>query len=1035
MSKCLNPNCLHLNQPETELCEKCGSQLLLGGRYRALEIIGEGGFGRTFKGVDELKPSKPVCAIKQFYPTAKDGKSREKATELFEREAVRLETLGKHQQIPELFAHLIEEENQYLVQEYIGGHNLAEELATKGVFSESKIRELLYEMLPVLEFIHNQQVIHRDVKPENIIRLPNSDEDKTRDYSLVLVDFGAAKFTAKTDLLKTGTSIGSAAFIAPEQVRGKAVFASDIFSLGLTCIYLLTGVEPFDLFNSNEDTWVWRDYLKNPVSFSLGKILDKMLQNATKNRYQAAAEVLNDLNFPQKLTVAKSNCNKRVFAGMAGGLALTAMVLAEVSSNSLQPRPVVTTGTPQQNQSIVSPPIKLEREPQKPITSPPKYGGLYAKSPTGEVEAFPLEHTEVAAKIAGNVSRVEVVQRFTNPYDTPLEATYEFPLPDESAVDDMEIRIGDRVIKGVIKKREEARQIYETAKQEGKTTALLEQERPNIFTQSLANIKPGETIEVVIRYTDTLKFTGGDYEFVFPMVVGPRYHPGGSNLGNLPGEAIYLASLPGANPMPNVISQSWETIPEIRSGGDINVTIEIDAGVPISNISSPSHQIQTQQITGEGLPSITQIQLDKADTIPNKDLVIRYQVAGKETQSAIVSQADNKGGHFAVYLIPALEYQSEEIVPKDVVFLMDTSGSQHGAPLEQSKVLMRHFIEGLNPNDTFTIIDFANSSQALSRKPLANTIANRNKAINYVNRLTADGGTELTNGIDTVLNFPPAEDGRLRSIVLLTDGLIGNENQIISRIQQLEPGNRLYSFGVGSSVNRFLLNRLAEVGRGTVRVVRHDESVDEVVERFLREINNPVLTNIEASWQGLGEAPEIFPLKPTDLFAREPLVLYGRKQDRLSGNLRITGVAAGGKRYEKTFALRFDADGGNEAIAQLWGRAKIKELMLQMARGETPQGVEAVTNVALGYRLMSKYTAFVAVSDEPRVEANSASREETVEQETPDGMVQTATQYTSGNMASTPEPSLMWGLLLLGWYMGWKQWMLWRKRERCLEDS
>jgi Ca-activated chloride channel family protein len=283
----------------------------------------------------------------------------------------------------------------------------------------------------------------------------------------------------------------------------------------------------------------------------------------------------------------------------------------------------------------------------------------------------------------------------------------------------------------------------------------------------------------------------------------------------------------------------------------------------------------------------------------------------------------------------------------------------------------------------------------------------------------------------------------LRSIVLLTDGLIGNENQIIYRIQQqLEPGNRLYSFGVGSSVNRFLLNRLAEVGRGTVRVVRHDESVDEVVEEFLSEINNPVLTNIEVSWEGLGEAPEIFPIKPTDLFAREPLVLYGRKQDRLSGNLRITGVAAGGKRYEKTFGLRFDADSGNEAIAQLWGRAKIKELMLQMADGETQQEVEAVTNVALGYRLMSKHTAFVAVSDEPRVAPNSTSREETVEPETPDGMVsnnsggrQTATRYSSGNAASTPEPSLTWGLLLLGWYMGWKQWMLWRKRERCLEDS
>ncbi len=346
---------------------------------------------------------------------------------------------------------------------------------------------------------------------------------------------------------------------------------------------------------------------------------------------------------------------------------------------------------------------------------------------------------------------MEVVQRFTNPDKTPLEATDEFPLPDESAVDDMEIRIGDRVIKGVIKKREQARQIYETAKGEGKTRTLLEQQRPNIFTQSLANLKPGETIEVVIRYTESLKCTGGDYEFVFPMVVGPRYNRGSSNVSNLGGEGIYVASLPGANAMPNVTSPSWETIPKSRSCDDINVTIEIDAGVRISNINSPSHEIETQQITGEGMPSITQIQLDKGDTIPNKDLVIRYQVAGKETQSAVVSQADNKGGNFAVYLIPALEYEREEIVPKGVVFLMDTSGSQSGPPLAQSKVLMRRFIEGLNAKDSFTIIDFANSSQALSRKPLANTAANRKKAINYVNSLTANGGTELIDSVDTIL--------------------------------------------------------------------------------------------------------------------------------------------------------------------------------------------------------------------------------------------------------------------------------------------
>ncbi|GGA25823.1 VIT domain-containing protein [Okeania sp. KiyG1] len=1014
MSKCFNPNCLHQNSAETELCQECGSKLLLAERYRALEIIGEGGFGRTFKAVDEFKPSKPLCVIKQFFSTVQDAKSIQKATELFEQEAIRLETLGKHRQIPELFAHLVQDNHQYLVQEYIAGQNLAEELATEGVFSEAKIREFLNEMLPILEFVHSHQVIHRDIKPENIVRIANSERDENQKNSLVLVDFGAAKFTSKTALAKTGTLIGSAAYIAPEQVRGKAIFASDIYSLAITCIYLLTGVAPFDLFDSSEDSWVWRDYLKSPVSLQLSQILDKMLKTATKNRYQTAREILHDLNSYPELTTVKNNLPKLFIGGVAGitCLFLTGIVLAGIFSSSPRQKPVVIQSE------------KLKSEPQKPVISPPEFGGLYAKSPTGTVQAFPLEHTDVTAKIAGNVSRVEVVQRFTNPYKTPLEAVYQFPLPDESAVDDMEIRIGDRVIKGMIKKREQAKKIYNKAKKEGKTAALLEQERANIFTQSLANIQPGETIEVVIRYTDALKFAGGDYEFVFPMVVGPRYNPGNSNLSSFPEKPIHLASLPTTNYLTNLLSQTAKTPPKERSGHDINVTVEIDAGVPISNIISPSHQIQIQKIAASGLPSITQVQLNKTDTIPNKDLVLRYQVAGKETQSTVLSQADNKGGHFAVSLIPALEYQTKEIVPKDVVFLMDTSGSQSGAPLAQSKVLMRRFLQGLNPDDTFTIIDFANSAQTLSTQPLANTPANQKKAIDYVNNLKANGGTELLNGIDTVLNFSPAKNGRLRSIVLVTDGLIGNENQIISRIQkQLQPGNRLYSFGVGSSVNRFLLNRLAEVGRGTVHVVRHDESVDAVVEKFFNEINNPVLTNIEVTWQGLGEAPEIFPLKPADLFAQEPLILYGRKQDRLSGNLQITAVAAGGKPYRKTFPLRFDSDGGNEAIAQLWGRAKIKELMLEMTDGEMSEKVEAVTNVALGYRLMSKYTAFVAVSDEQRVDPSSSSRREKVKKQTPDGMV------------GIPEPSFVWAILLFGLYMGWKHWVQLCKAKKLSENS
>ncbi|MCL1467868.1 VIT domain-containing protein [Argonema galeatum] len=607
-------------------------------------------------------------------------------------------------------------------------------------------------------------------------------------------------------------------------------------------------------------------------------------------------------------------------------------------------------------------------------------GGLFVQSKDGRQQVFPLKHTEVKAKVSGNLSRVEVTQTFENPYTEPLEAVYVFPLPDEAAVDDMEIKIGDRIIKGNIKKREEAQEIYYRARREGRTAGLLEQERDNIFTQSLANIKPGEQINVTIRYTDSLKFEGGNYEFVFPMVVGPRYIPGNpippTPLDKGGEGGIDTDRVPDASRITPPVLR-----PGTRSGHDIGVTVEVDAGVPIADVRSTSHKITTSRQS-----NIVKVQLASEDTIPNKDLILRYRVAGNNTQATILTQYDDKGGHFAAYLIPALEYRRNEIVPKDVVFLMDTSGSQQGDPLAKSKELMRRFINGLNPNDTFTIIDFANTTQQLSPTPLANTPENRAKAMVYIDRLDARGGTELLNGIRAVLNFPPSQEGRLRSIVLLTDGYIGNENEVIAEVQRsLKPGNRLYGFGVGSSVNRFLINRLAEVGRGSSQVIRQDEPTQEVAERFFRQINNPVLTNIQVSWQGSGESPTIYPLAAPDLFANQPLVLFGKNKDRISGNLRITGIAAGGKRYEKTLPVDFNSR-GNSAIAQLWGRARIKDLMNQMFGVETKSGVDAVTETALTYRLLSQYTAFVAVSEEVRVNPDGTRQRVQVPVELPQGV-------------------------------------------------
>jgi serine/threonine protein kinase len=299
-TQCLNPDCLAVNAETHRFCQKCGQNLWLKDRYQALKLIGQGGFGKTFLAIDHDKPSKPRCVIKQFFPQGQGTAGLQKAAELFAEEAKRLDELGKHPQIPELLAYFIpEDQRQYLVQEYIEGENLEQEFKSLGVFNEAKIRALLADLLPVLGFIHQRGVIHRDIKPENIIR-------RKQDNKLVLVDFGAAKAITPANRSVTGTVIGSAEYVAPEQMSGKAINASDLYSLGVTCLYLLTGISPFELFDIGEHEWCWRDYLvDNSVNNDLAIILDKLVIFGTKKRYQEVGEVLGDLGVsvnPQKVT-------------------------------------------------------------------------------------------------------------------------------------------------------------------------------------------------------------------------------------------------------------------------------------------------------------------------------------------------------------------------------------------------------------------------------------------------------------------------------------------------------------------------------------------------------------------------------------------------------------------------------------------------------------------------------------------------------------------------------------------------------------
>ncbi|MGC9505175.1 VIT domain-containing protein [Baaleninema sp.] len=568
------------------------------------------------------------------------------------------------------------------------------------------------------------------------------------------------------------------------------------------------------------------------------------------------------------------------------------------------------------------------------------FSHLTATAASGKPVVFALKHTCVNARISGNLARVEVEQQFENPLSETLEAVYVFPLPADAAVDEMELQIGDRIVRGRIQKREDARNTYRDAQRRGRTASLLEQERENIFTYSIANIPPGESVRVRLQYSNCLKFDGGDYEFVLPTTIGPRFIPSSDDE-----DADRI--VPPTVPAPDIDADLLE------------IHLEIEAGVPLQSVRSQSHRIQLE-FEGDRL----QVRLDGSDRIPNKDFILHYRVSGKTTRSAVLTHSDERGSHFAAYLIPALTYAETEILPKDIVFLIDTSGSQQGKPLDQCKALLRRFVTGLNPDDTFSLIDFNNSVGYLAADPLPNTAENRANALAYIDRLYAEGGTYLLNGVRAVLDFPEPDDGRLRSIVLLTDGYIGNEREVLTEVQRfLKPSHRLYSFGAGSSVNRFLLDRIAETGRGYSQVVRHDEPIDAVAQQFFDRVNSPVLTDIDVTWNGAGNPPTIYPNPLPDLFAAQPLVLFGHAENRGSGRLTISGRQADGTRYEETLSVEF-TENNNPAIAQLWGRACLKALANQTFELTQQTLVKEMTQTALEYRLLSPYTAFVAVEED-----------------------------------------------------------------------
>ncbi len=576
-----------------------------------------------------------------------------------------------------------------------------------------------------------------------------------------------------------------------------------------------------------------------------------------------------------------------------------------------------------------------------------------------EIIECPLKHTKVKADISGFIADVEVTQEFKNPFNNPIEAIYVFPLPHNASVNSMEIQIDDRKILGFIEKKEEARKIYEEAKKEGYLTGLLEQKRPNVFSQSLANIKEGSSIRVKIRYTEVLEYEGGSYEFVFPVVVGPRYNP---------------TSLPESE---RIDLQYLE--PGERTGHDISLEVHLNAGIPVKDITSPSHEINISKTNEkEALISIKE-----EDKIPNKDFVLNYKVAGENPECAVISTVTDDSGYFTLIVHPKAVTEVAEITPKEMVFLLDRSGSMAGKPLDTSKEVIKKCLEGMNQGDTFQIISFAASPEYFSQEPLENTQENINKGLEYINTLKGEGPTNMLEGIKAVFNYTPDPD-RMRIIFFLTDGYIGNEKDILAEINENIGETRLFSLGVGSAVNRYLLESMAEVGRGEVQYLRDIDDSTEGANKFYERISAPYFTDITIDWKGLG-VEEVYPEKIPDLFSSQPLFIYGKYDDPSCDTVEIKGKIAG---KDVTFPVRVELKDSeeNKSVALIWAKEKIKELELGQLREEDPDRVNEITAIALKFGLMSEYTSFIVVEKNEKADTNGELQSIMVPLEIPEGL-------------------------------------------------
>jgi len=563
-----------------------------------------------------------------------------------------------------------------------------------------------------------------------------------------------------------------------------------------------------------------------------------------------------------------------------------------------------------------------------------------------KVVPVPLKHTDVKASITGYISSVAVAQQFHNPFDSKIEAVYVFPLPENSAVSDFIMTIGDRTIRGIIREKEEAQQIYTQARAQGHVASLLTQERPNIFTQKVANIEPGKSIDINITYYGTLTYSDGGYEFAFPMVVGPRFNPPGTTdgIGAAPRDQQGVSGQP---------TEVTYLRPTERTSHDISLSLDINAGVSIEKLECTSHVIDVQRPT----PTTATVRLAADDTIPNRDFVLRYTIAGDSIKPAILAHEDSRGGFFTMMLVPPRDLANVPRNPVEMVFVLDCSGSMQGHPMEQGKAAIAQGLTRLQPGDSFQIIDFSLSASQLGPRPVEANRESIQRGMAYLNSLSAYGGTMMMTGLRASLDFPH-DPARLRFVSFVTDGFIGNEPEILGELHNRLGSSRIFSFGVGSC-NRYLMDSMARMGSGLTAYLGMNDHAPAIMDAFFDRVSHAPMSDLSIDW-GSARISEVYPSRLPDLFVGRPVILTGRFHGTLPETIRITG-RVGNERQEIVVSPAAPAAAERTALPQVWARTKLAEVADRATWDANSELTQTARQTALDYNLMSPFTAFVAV--------------------------------------------------------------------------